>query len=91
MSLLTFVVPPFTCRAGVRSEVPVGPTFAGIVNAAGSRQQSSFAQLTKMYNELANPVEYHADFNDITQGAPQCKVGWDLCTGLGSAHTYAGK
>jgi len=67
------------------------PTFAGIVNAAGSQEQSSLAQLTKMYNELANPIEYHADFNDITQGAPQCKIGWDLCTGLGSPHTYAGK
>jgi len=67
------------------------PTFAGIVNAAGSQEQSSVAQLTKMYNELGNPIEYRADFNDITQGAPQCKPGWDLCTGLGSAHTYAGK
>jgi kumamolisin len=67
------------------------PTFAGIVNAAGSREQSSLAQLTKMYNELGNPIVYHSDFNDITQGAPQCKIGWDLCTGLGSAHTYAGK
>jgi len=67
------------------------PTFAGIVNAAGEQQQSSFAQLTTMYNELANPIEYHADFNDITQGDPRCKIGWDLCTGLGSARTYAGK
>ena len=67
------------------------PTFAGIVNAAGSRQPSSLAQLTKMYNELASPIGYHADFNDITLGDPRCKVGWDLCTGLGSAKTYAGK
>ncbi len=67
------------------------PTFAGIVNAAGSRHQSSSSQLTTMYNELFNPVQYHADFNDITTGDPRCKVGWDLCTGIGSAHTYAGK
>ncbi len=67
------------------------PTFAGIVNAAGSRQQSSLAQLTKMYNEMANPIVYHADFNDITMGDSRCKVGWDLCTGLGSPRTYAGK
>ena len=40
-----------------------------------------------MYNELANPTEYAADFYDITQGAPQCKVGWDLCAGIGSART----
>ncbi len=66
------------------------PTFAGIVNAAGSRQQSSLAQLTTMYSELLSP-KYHADFNDITLGDPRCKVGWDLCTGLGSPKTYAGK
>jgi subtilase family serine protease len=67
------------------------PTFAGIVNAAGSRQPSSLAQLTLMYGELFNPIKYHADFNDITQGDPRCKVGWDLCTGIGSPRTYAGK
>ena len=67
------------------------PTFAGIVNAAGSLQQSTNDELTMMYNELANPTEYADDFNDITQGAPQCTVGWDLCAGIGSARTYAGK
>ena len=67
------------------------PTFAGIVNAAGSKQKSTNAELTMMYNELANPTEYAADFYDIIQGAPQCKVGWDLCAGIGSARTYAGK
>jgi subtilase family serine protease len=67
------------------------PTFAGIVNAAGSLQKSSSAELTMMYNELANQSEYAADFNDITQGDPHCMVGWDLCAGIGSAKTYAGK
>ena len=67
------------------------PTFAGIVNAAGSRQPSSLAQLTKMYNEMGNPIVYHADFNDVTSGDSRCKVGWDLCTGIGSPKTYAGK
>ena len=66
------------------------PTFAGIVNAAGSRQQSSSAQLTMMYNELLS-FKYHVDFNDITTGDSRCKIGWDLCTGLGSPKTYAGK
>jgi hypothetical protein len=61
------------------------------VNAAGSQQQSSLAQLTMMYKELANHSEYEADFNDITKGDPRCKIGWDLCTGIGSAKTYAGK
>ncbi|MGA2373801.1 MAG: hypothetical protein ACLPPV_00335 [Candidatus Korobacteraceae bacterium] len=67
------------------------PTFAGIVNAAGSREQSSLDELTMMYSEMGSPIRYHADFNDITTGDPRCKVGWDLCTGIGSAHTYAGK
>ncbi len=67
------------------------PTFAGIVNAAGSLQTSSLAELTMMYNELANPTQYAAYFNDITLGDSRCKVGWDLCTGIGSAKTYGGK
>src|SRR5271157_5452684 len=67
------------------------PTFAGIVNAAGSLQQSTKDELTMMYNELANPTEYSADFNDITQGNSHCKVGWDLCAGIGSPKTYVGK
>jgi kumamolisin len=67
------------------------PTLAGIVNAAGHKAKGSVAELTKMYNELTNPTQYSADFNDITQGAKQCKVGFDECTGIGSPSTYAGK
>jgi subtilase family serine protease len=67
------------------------PTFAGIVNAAGSKQQSTAAELTMMYNEYANPTEYAADFFDITQGSSQCKTGWDQCAGIGSPRTYVGK
>jgi kumamolisin len=67
------------------------PTFAGIVNAAGSKQQSTAAELTMMYNEYANPTEYAADFFDVTQGSSQCKTGWDLCAGIGSPRTYVGK
>jgi subtilase family serine protease len=67
------------------------PTFAGIVNAAGNKQQSSVAELTWIYGELADPTEYTADFFDITAAASQCAVGWDLCAGVGSPRTYAGK
>jgi subtilase family serine protease len=67
------------------------PTFAGIVNAAGSLSKGSVAQLTKMYTELADPTQYAADFNDITGGDSRCKTGFDLCTGIGSPKTYAGK
>jgi len=61
------------------------------VNAAGHLQQSSLDELTWMYSELANSGEYAEDFFDITKGAKQCKVGWDLCAGIGSPRTYAGK
>jgi kumamolisin len=67
------------------------PTFAGIVNAAGNKETSSQAELNLIYGELANPTEYKADFNDITQGDTRCKVGFDQCTGIGSPKTYAGK
>src|SRR5580658_625911 len=67
------------------------PTFAGIVNAAASKQKTTADQLTMMYDELADPTEYASDFFDITQGASQCKVGWDECAGIGTARTYAGK
>jgi len=61
------------------------------VNAAGSKAKGSVAELTMMYNELANPTEYSDDFNDITLGGSECVVGFDKCTGIGSAKTYAGK
>ena len=67
------------------------PTFAGIVNAATNRQASSSAELSMIYSELTNPIKYHAYFNDITTGDSRCKIGWDLCTGVGSPRTYAGK
>jgi kumamolisin len=67
------------------------PTFAGIVNAAAHKAKSSVQELTAMYRELANPIAYSADFNDITQGGSKCGVGFDECTGIGSPKTYAGK
>jgi kumamolisin len=67
------------------------PTFAGIVNAAAHKAKGSVAELTMMYDELANPTEYADDFYDITQGSPECTVGFDKCSGIGSARTYAGK
>ena len=67
------------------------PTFAGIVNAAGNKAKSSLYELTAIYRELANPTLYSERFNDVTQGASQCKVGFDECTGIGSPKTYAGK
>jgi len=67
------------------------PTFAGIVNAAGHKAKRTQVELKAMYYELSVPKYYSSTFNDITQGAPQCMVGFDECTGLGSPRTYAGK
>jgi kumamolisin len=67
------------------------PTFAGIVNAAGGKMKSSHDELTAIYKEYANKKEYKAAFHDITSGDSHCKVGWDLCAGVGSPRTYKGK
>jgi subtilase family serine protease len=67
------------------------PTWAGIVNAAGSFSASSNAELTKLYRE----GEF--GFNDITLGSCGLYMGyfaspgWDFCTGLGSPSSYFGK
>lgn len=67
------------------------PTFAGIVSAAGKLKKSSNAELTMIYKEYANKQQHKAYFNDITTGDSRCKVGWDVCAGVGSPKTYAGK
>src|SRR5579864_6084316 len=66
------------------------PTFAGIVNAGGGKMQSTHDELTAIYKEYTIKKEYKADFQDITQGDSHCKVGWDLCAGVGSPRTYKG-
>jgi kumamolisin len=67
------------------------PTFAGIVNAAGSDAKGSVAELTNMYDVYANQSEWESDFYNITKGAGQCIEGFNSCAGIGSARTYAGK
>ena len=69
------------------------PALAGIVNAAGNRLGSSHAELNLIYNNLAITT----DFNDISSGfcGPtagfSAKLGWDLCTGIGSVKSKIGK
>jgi subtilase family serine protease len=69
------------------------PALAGIVNAAGSRMGSSQAELNLIYNNLA----INTDFTDISSGfcghtaGFSAKLGWDLCTGLGSVKGKIGK
>src|SRR5215468_2941435 len=69
------------------------PALAGIVNAAGSKLVSSQAELSLMYSNLAITT----DFTDIKTGfcGPtagfSAKLGWDLCTGIGSVKSKVGK
>jgi len=69
------------------------PALAGIVNAAGSRLPSSQAELNLIYNNMTITT----DFNDISSGfcGPtagfSAKLGWDLCTGIGSVKSKVGK
>jgi subtilase family serine protease len=67
------------------------PTFAGIVNAAAEKKMSTHDELTAIYKEYANKTEYKTEFHDVTSGDARCKVGWDLCAGVGSPRTYKGK
>jgi subtilase family serine protease len=69
------------------------PTLAGIVNAAGTFNTSTKAELTEAYNDYGNPTKYKADFTNITVGSNgyACKKGWTYCTGIGSPKTYKGK
>jgi len=69
------------------------PTLAGIVNAAGEFNTSTYAELTETYKEYGNSKEYKADFTDITRGGKGygCKKDWDFCTGIGSPLTLNGK
>ena len=53
--------------------------------------KSTHDELTVIYKEYTIKKEYKADFYDITLGDSHCKVGWDLCAGVGSPRTYKGK
>jgi len=66
------------------------PTFAGIVNAAGSFAPSTAAELDTIY-------KFPFGFEDITVGncgpymGSWATRGWDFCTGVGSPRSYFGK
>jgi subtilase family serine protease len=73
------------------------PAMAGIINNAATRSGSwavsSNAELTTIYNNMTTK----ADFTDVTVGwcgyymGFTAGTGWDLCSGVGIPHTYAGK
>jgi kumamolisin len=62
------------------------PTLAGIANAAGAAD--TYAAQTEIYTDYGSPSEYSAEYRDITKGNSNCKVGWDICTGVGSPLAY---
>jgi Galactose oxidase, central domain/Kelch motif len=59
------------------------PTLAGRANAVGSFSSSSVL-LGEVYGEYGTPTIYAENFRDITLGNSNCKVGWDICSGIGS-------
>ena len=73
------------------------PSFAGIVNAAGSATGATFAissaaELIRLYSNLGS-----ANFTDIVAGwcgiyaGASAASAWDGCTGIGSSKGLAGK
>jgi kumamolisin len=92
-----WVLDNFGCPAGDLCWYIVGgtsvaaPTWAGIVNAAGSFSSSSAAELGRLYAGAG------FSFNNIKVGSCGPYMGyistnfWDFCTGLGSPKTYLNK
>ncbi len=77
------------------------PVWAGVLNYADTANAvwpvSTQAELTKLYTDSTVAANYAAAFNDITYGycnyymASRDTANYDLCTGLGSPKTKAGK
>ncbi len=69
------------------------PSLAGIVNAAGSFNNSSQAENRELYNHLFDS----GDLRDIVFGncgfniGSFATLGWDFCTGVGTPIGYRGK
>jgi len=75
------------------------PTFAGIVNLAGSFAASSTAELTTIYNNSPQAIGNGVDYNDIKGAYTFCgpyqgyygATNWDPCTGVGTPLGLGGK
>jgi len=72
------------CQVGGTSVA--SPVLAGILNSTGTFRSSTFLELARTYQFYIQPVRYHTDFYDVTQGSNGSPAGpgWDQCTGLGS-------
>jgi kumamolisin len=77
------------------------PLWAGVLNWADTANAawpvSTQAELSKLYLDSTVAANYSAAFRDISYGfcnyymASRDAAGYDLCTGLGSPYTKAGK
>lgn len=67
------------------------PYMAGVISGAGKVAPNTKTGLTLLYKEYANPTQYKAFWTDVTAGGSSCKVGWDVCTGVGTPLTFKGK
>jgi subtilase family serine protease len=77
------------------------PLWAGVLNWADTANAvwpvSTQAELSKLYTDSTVPANYAAAFRDINYGfcnyymSTRDGTNWDLCTGLGSPWTKAGK
>jgi len=69
------------------------PALAGVVNSASQFATSSEAELTTIYTNLGNALDFHdiaSDYCGPFAGLAG-KTGWDFCTGVGSVHGTTGK
>jgi subtilase family serine protease len=70
------------------------PSLAGIVNAAGSGNTSSTAELKMIYGNIAGNTINSSNFYDVvsgTAGKYKAASGWDFVTGIGSNIGVNGK
>ncbi|HLY60723.1 MAG TPA: S53 family peptidase [Terriglobia bacterium] len=63
------------------------PSWAGMVNLAGGKHNSTDTELSTIYSCSATPTCYNSNFRDITSGSAggfNATQGWDFITGVGS-------
>jgi subtilase family serine protease len=66
------------------------PSLAGVINSAGGRATSTFAEASQIYSRAQ--AGYHSYWHDITSGynGYPALSGYDFVTGLGSPNGYLG-
>ncbi len=68
------------------------PYVAGITDGAGQLRVSTYAELEQIYEDYSNRKTYIEEFRMMSAwDLSTCLPGWDICTGVGSPITYAGK